>query len=83
VIVEDLDESVSVRADFSGGEVTPRAFARAGRTYMISAVNGRWLDREGGAPRHYFSVQSGGDTYFLCLRSEDMTWRLEKVILEG
>lgn len=79
--VEDIDEAVSVRADFTRGEITPRAFSRAGRTYMVGAVNGRWLDREGGMPRHYFSVQVGGETYFISLRTEDMVWRLEQVIL--
>ncbi len=81
--IEKMDESVSVRADFAKGEITPRAFSRAGRTYMIGAVNGRWLDREGGMPRHYFSVQSGDETYFMSLRTEDMVWRLEQVILSG
>lgn len=83
MIVEDLDEAVSVRADFSGGEVIPRAFCRSGRTYMVTSVNGRWLDREAGMPRYYFSIQANDETYFLSLHTEDMTWRVEKVILEG
>ncbi len=83
MLVEDLDEAVAVRADFSGGEITPRAFRRGTRAYQVTAVNGRWVDREGDSPRFCFSVQSGGETYFLSLRAADMVWRLEKVIVGG
>jgi len=83
--IEDLDEPVVVRADFSGGAVTPRRFKRttpgAGRTYTVTAVNGRWVDREGAHPTYHFSVQAEGDTYYLCLTTADMVWRLEKVIV--
>jgi hypothetical protein len=85
--IEDLDEPVTVRADFAGGAVTPRAFKRivggAGRTYRVTAVNGRWVDREGARPVYHFSVQAEGDTYYLCLTTADMLWRLEKVVVEG
>jgi hypothetical protein len=85
VNIEDIDEPIVVRADFAGGTVTPRAFKRpgagAGRTYAVSAVNGHWVDRDGRHPVHHFSVQAGGDTYYVCLSTIDMTWRLEKVIV--
>ncbi len=77
---EDLDEPVAVRADFIGGRIVPRAFKRGGRSYQVEAVNGHWVDREGDAPRHCFSVQSGSETYFLSLRTADMAWRLERVV---
>ncbi|HOX05798.1 MAG TPA: hypothetical protein PK280_05310 [Planctomycetota bacterium] len=80
MVVEDLDEPVSVRADFTGGEIVPRAFRRGSRSYTVTQVNGRWTDREGESPRHCFSVQAGAETYFLSLRTADMTWRLDKVI---
>ncbi len=81
--VEDIDEPVSVRADFRGGEVTPRAFKRGGKTYTVTEVNARWVDREGAQPVRRFSVQAGGDTYFLALMTGEMTWRLEKVMVDG
>jgi len=83
MIIEDLREPVRVRADFSGEGVVPRLFERRGRTYKVDAVNGHWIDREGSSPVHRFSVQAGGDTFFLSLRTVDMTWWLEKVILDG
>jgi hypothetical protein len=83
MVVEDMDEVVSVRADFSGGEITPRAFRRGRRSYRVTAVNARWEDREGGRPSYHFSVEAEGDTYFLGFHTGDMLWRLEKVIIEG
>ena len=38
---------------------------------------------EGGHPSYHFSVQAGGDTYFLSLRTADMLWRVDKVVLPG
>ncbi len=83
MIVEDLDEVIPVRADFKGGEITPRAFKRGGRTYTVETVNARWVDRERGQPVRHFSVQAGGDTYYLRLETGEMVWRVEKVVLEG
>jgi len=81
--VEDIDEAVTVRADFRGGEVTPRAFRRGQKTYTVTEVNARWVDREGASAVWRFSVQAGGDTCFLALRTGEMTWRLERVMVDG
>jgi len=81
--LEDIDEPVAVRADFRGGEITPRAFRRGRKAYTVTEVNARWVDREGAHPLWRFSVQAGGDTYFLALRTGEMTWRLEKVMVDG
>ena len=80
---EEIDEPVSVRADFCGGEVTPRAFRRGQKAYTVTEVNARWVDREGAQPVRRFSVQAGGDTYFLALLTGQMVWRLEKVMVDG
>lgn len=81
--IEEIDEAVSVRADFRGGEVTPRAFRRGQKAYTVTEVNARWVDREGATPVWRFSVQAGGDTYFLALRPGEMVWRLERVMVDG
>lgn len=83
MLVEDLNEPVSVRADFSGGHIRPQAFRRGGRTHKISAVNAHWINRESTHPEHNFSVQAGDETYFLCLKTADMSWHLTKVIVDG
>jgi hypothetical protein len=83
VQIEYLDEVVAVRADVLGGEITPRIFKRNGKDFRITAVNARWVDREGAHPVHHFSVQVNDDTYFLSLQTGEMLWRIETVMLPG
>ena len=81
---ENLNESVSVRADFQGGTVTPVAFRRRGREHRLRQVNTRWIDRAGKHPRFYFSVtDESGDVYQLQLQGGDLLWWLDSVSLEG
>lgn len=81
---EAIDEAVAVRADFSGGTVTPVAFRRRGREVRIQRVNTRWIDRAGRHPRFYFSVTAeNGDVYQLQLQAGDLLWWLDSVTLEG
>lgn len=80
--IETIDEPVKVRADFSGGEITPVAFRRKSKVYRIEKVNARWMDRAAEDTVHYFSVDSGGNTYELALRTRAMTWNLERVVLD-
>ena len=80
--IETIGEPVKVRADFSSGEITPLAFKRKGRVFRIEQVNARWVDRALEDVVHYFSVNSGGNTYELSLKSGDMVWRLERIVLD-
>lgn len=81
---EAIDEAVAVRADFSGGAVTPVAFRRRGREHRVRRVNARWVDRVGKHPRFYFSVtDESGDVYQLQLHSGDLLWWLDSVSLEA
>jgi hypothetical protein len=81
--VEELNERVRVRADFSADGVTPRAFKRRGRVFRIERVNARWEDHTLNARRFHFSVEAEGNVYELHLDSRDMGWTLDRVILEG
>lgn len=81
---EAIDEAVAVRADFSGGTVTPVAFRRRGREHRVRRVNARWIDRVGKHPRFYFSVtDENGDVYQLQLHGGDLLWWLDSVSLEA
>ncbi len=81
---EKLGDAISVRADFSGGKITPTFFTRNGREYHVTVVNARWVDREGAHPAHCFSVQVGEDTTcFLRFEAGSALWRLEQIILPG
>ena len=78
---EELHEPVKVRADFAGGVVTPLAFKRNARARKVERVNARWTSGPTGARMHYFSVEAGGATYELSLRTQDMMWFAEAVTL--
>ena len=81
MLIEEFDEPIQVRADFGGGKITPLKFKWNGRVYDICQVNMRWPERDGRHPKRCFSVQCGDDTYHLVLKTDDLTWRLRKVIL--
>jgi hypothetical protein len=84
VLVEHLDEKIKVRADFGGGTVKPLVFMRRGQIHKVVKVNCYWMDREGSAKIHYFSVTSDtGDVYQLHLNSDDMVWHLDLVMIES
>lgn len=80
--VELIQEPVKVRADFSGGVISPLAFKRNHETYRIERVNCHWRDKQGQEISHYFSVLAAGDVYELRLRLSDMTWWIERVMLD-
>lgn len=80
--IEAINEPVKVRADFSSGEMTPIAFKRKGKIYRIDKVNARWADRIQEGVIYYFSVDSGSNTYELSLKTGDMVWRLERIVLD-
>lgn len=81
--IEQMDEPIRVLAVFSGGGVQPLRFRRGRRTYRIDAVNGRWVDRQGDAYCLHFSVQVGGETYFIHFSSAEVQWWLDQVIVDG
>jgi hypothetical protein len=82
MLVEILNETVKVRADFQGGVITPLAFKHNGRTLHVERINARWEDRETRFKRWFFSVRAEGAVYELHLDSADMTWHLSRVCLE-
>ena len=83
MLVEELNETVAVCADFAGGKITPRLFERGTTVYRIDTVDSRWQSREGWHTCHHFSVQVGDDAYVLKFSTSDMVWRIEKVVLPG
>lgn len=83
MVVEELNEPIRVRADFTGGTVSPKAFKRGTQVYHITRLNARWEDRAGTFKRYHFSVEADGNLFELHLDSRDMSWRLDRVCLEG
>lgn len=79
---EEINESIKVRVDFAGGQITPVAFKRRGKICHIEKINARWVDTAPESPVYYFSVSSGPNAYELSLSTRDMLWHLERVILD-
>ena len=73
---------MKVRADFAGGRVVPLLVRRGARVHRVERVNAWWEEREGSEKVLWFSVSvDSGDVFRLSLRSEQMVWRLESVVL--
>lgn len=82
--LETLDETVKVRADFTGGRVSPLRIKRGTQDLKVHQVTARWVDRHGAHKIHYFSVQvPSGDVYQLEFHSGDLLWKLTSVMLDG
>ena len=81
--VQELQEPVKVRADFQGGKIRPILFRRGERVYPIRRINTSWEDREGTHKNYYFAVSVGsGEVFHLSLRTGDMVWYLESVMMD-
>ena len=81
--IERLQEPVKVRADFRGGTATPLLVRRGSSNYRVVRVDARWIDRTGRYPRFGFAVTlANGDSWRLVLRTTDLTWWLESVMVE-
>jgi hypothetical protein len=80
--IQDIQEPVSVLAAFAGGSAQPRRFRWGRREFRVEAVNGRWIDRGGDGYRLCYSVQAGGQTYYLHFDSTQVQWWLDKIITE-
>lgn len=83
MLVETLDEVIKVRADFTGGQVTPLLFKREGRVFRVRKVCARWEDRQRESRRCFFSVEAEGNIYEIHLDTGTMAWRLDRVCLNG
>ena len=80
--IEKIDEPIVVLASFKGGTAEPLRFRWAGRLYKVDAINGRWTDRQGDIYSLHFSIQSGGQTYYLHFSSKQVQWWLDQTITE-
>jgi hypothetical protein len=76
-----VHESVDVYAVFMHGQVVPRAFRWAGRTYQVDVVNQKWAGRNGSVRLYYFAVTAAGNAYKLCFNAQELDWMLEEVYM--
>jgi len=80
--IEKIGEPIRVLADCEGGRMRPLRFRWAGRSYKVQAVNARWIDRRGEVYGLHYSVQAGGQTYYLHFDSKQVQWWIDETILD-
>jgi len=81
---EDIGEPIEVIALFRAGKMTPVKFRWNGRVYRIERVNGGWKSDQGRERISHFSVMSEGpDVYEISCSLENLTWKIDRVCLEG
>ena len=79
--IEEIGEPIRMLASFSSGSVEPVRFRWCNRTYRISRINGRWIDRHPEGYSLHYSVQVGNETYYIHFFSSDVQWWLDRVIV--
>lgn len=83
-VITEIDERISVRADFTpGGKITPRVFRRGDREpFRVARIHSTWEDRRkrGRLICFTLSVEGSDDIYQLRYCDEDRTWRIDCVM---
>jgi len=72
----EIDEPISVGAEFSRNAVRPVWFSWNKRRIVIREVTFTWKTREGSAGILHFSVSDGQGLYELCYNKETTGWRI-------
>lgn len=81
---EELFEPIDVITYFQKGKIIPLKFRWNGRVYKVQQVNGCWKENQGYGQQYHFSVQvDGSDCFELLFDSNDFSWQLARVCLEG
>ena len=80
--IEKIGQPIRVLADCAGGAIRPLRFGWAGRDYTVDAVNAQWIDRQGSVYSLHYSVQAGGQTYYLHFDSKQVQWWMDETVVE-
>jgi hypothetical protein len=83
-MIEEIKESIKVKAVFADGLLKPEAFMWRKRAYAVKDIFGAHESRQGRSRRFHYAVGCGGeDVYELALDTEHMEWRLDRVHTPG
>lgn len=80
--IQKIGEPIRVVAECAGGQIEPLRFTWSGRTFEISDVNGRWIDRTARGYRLCYSVQARDQTFYLHFDSVGVQWWVDQVVVE-
>jgi hypothetical protein len=82
-MVYTVNEPVKVAVVFDAGTIKPFRFSWRGVSYAIKTITFTWKDRQGGGVIYRFAVSDGTNNFQLGYHSENLTWKLEAVDVEG
>jgi len=79
--IEKIGDPIRVLCDCTGGEIRPLRFRWAGRDYEVETVNAKWIDRQGEVYSLHYSLQVGGQTYWIHFDGREVQWWLDEIAL--
>ena len=83
-MIEDIKETIKVKAIFSAGKLKPEAFMWRRRVYTVKEISGAYDSRLGRSRQLHYAVSCGSDDVFeIRLDMESMEWRLDRVHTPG
>jgi hypothetical protein len=83
-MIEEIKETIKVKAVFSAGRLKPEAFEWRRRVYSVKEIFGAHDGRLGRSRQLHYAVGCGSDDVFeLRLDMESMEWRLDRVHTPG
>lgn len=83
-MIEDIKETIKVKAIFSAGKMKPEAFVWRRRVYAVKDIFGAYDSRLGRSRQLHYAVGCGSDDVFeIRLDMESMEWRLDRVHTPG
>ena len=80
---EPIHEPIEVIASFSKNGVAPRIIRWHNRNYLIDQVNLIHTGKEGRTTVYYFSVSDKANYFKISFNTEDLSWRMEEMYMDG
>jgi hypothetical protein len=83
-MIANIGEPIDVSVIFRRGKLRPVAFEWRNRSYRISKITSTHREVRGQYLKIYYLVMAGGsDVYELCLSTDGLFWKLNKIHREG
>ena len=83
-MVTEIAEPITVAAVFKDSRITPRVFVWRGRRYKVDKLLGHYHYFKGVYRQDCWSLTCGTpDVFEVAFDTEDMSWRLERIHVDG
>ena len=81
---EDIFELIEVYTHFQHGKAIPLRFLWNTRVYKVKTVQSQWSEKIGsGRQIHYSVLTNDSNCFELIFNTEDLSWEVARVYLEG